>query len=246
MKKYFKTIVLSIVMLFAITICVNAENWYESGYNWARDIGIIERKSYSQLGKNVDIVEFYDILFKYFEQNNMLIYYKYQKQDDYKNDNYALVATDRKLTSLANKEWLTNSEYKTAKNLIDKARELIDRNTKYFTSSEIKSIEYYLDVMNYILYHKIYDYDYKITQSVKKPKNGDMFIKYHMIPLYGEITREEFLILMHRYRIDQEETNTAKIIKSYTDAGILLGYDNNLMLTVKMTYAHLTTFLSRM
>lgn len=246
MKKYFKTIILSVLLLFVMIINVNAESWYTNGYNWARNTGIIKQKTNKQLGQNVDPVEFYTILFKYFEQNNMLIYYKYQKQDDYKNDNYALVATDRKLTALANKEWITNNEYKTAKTLIDKANNLIDKNQKHFTKGEKASIKYYLEVMNYILYNKIYDYDYKITQSVKKPQNGDMFIKYHMIPFYGEVTREEFLNLMYRYTVNPEENNVAKIIKNYTDTGVLLGYDNNLMLTVKLTYAHFTTFLSRM
>lgn len=233
-------------MLLTMMTYVSAQEWYLQGYNWARNIGIINSKTSNELSKTIDTVEFYDILFKYFEQNNVYIYYRFNKNDDYKNDNYTLVATDRKLTTLAEKDWITNNEYKTAKKLIDKANELVKRNEKYFTDEERDNINYYLEVMNYILYNKIYDYNYKITQSAKKPKNGDMFIKYKLIPFYGEVTREEFLILMYRYKINPETYILSDVVDKFVNENVLLGYDNNLMLTVKLNYSHMTTFLLRM
>ena len=46
---------------------------------------------------------------------------------------------------------------KKAVTLIENANNILEKNSKYFEASEIESIKYYLDVMDYILYTKIYE-----------------------------------------------------------------------------------------
>ena len=253
-----KRIVLMMLMTIIILVpgIANA-SWYSEPYNWAYSSGIIGKKSDKQLMENVSSQDFYTILFKYFEMKGVQPSYEYFKMDDYKTDNYILVATERQLSTLASKDWLTNDEYKKAVTLIENANNILEKNSKYFEASEIESIKYYLDVMDYILYTKIYDYEYKQQVIydyehskqiyVTKPKNADLFIKYKLIPYYGDISREEFLNLMYHYTVAEGMTfSTGVSVGYYKYNNVLLGYQNNLMLTLKLNYAHMVTFLSRM
>ena len=101
--------------------------------------------------------------------------------------------------------------------------------------------------MEYLIYTKIYDNDYKEQVYVAKPKNVDLFMKYKLLPYYGEITREEFLNLVYKYTIAKNSTfSTGVTVGYYRYYEVLLGYDNNLMLTDRLNYAHFVTFISRM
>lgn len=244
MKKFVLIVLMTIII--SIPVTANA-NWYNDGYAWANSKGIIGKKTNAQLLQNVSSSEFYTMLFKYFDLIEVAPSVSNFKMDDYKADNYILVATERQLTRYAMKDWLTNDEYKKASTLISNARNVLEKNTKYFEKSETESINYYLNMMDYLLYTKIYDYDYKKQVYVSKPKNADLFIKYKLIPYYGEITREEFLNLIYHYRVADGTTfSTGVTIGYYRYYDVLRGYENNLMLTNKLSYAHFVTFISRM
>ena len=102
-------------------------------------------------------------------------------------------------------------------------------------------------MMSYLLYVRIYDYDYKQLVYVAKPKNADLFMQYKLIPYYGQITREEFLNLMYHYTVALGSTfSSGMTVGYYRYYDVLRGYQNNLMLTQELTYAHFVTFLSRM
>lgn len=247
MKKVAVIMLVLIVMISTLTNCCFAASWVNQGYAWARNNNLISAKTTNELLKDITISDYYTILFRYFDLKGLEPSTVYYKAEDYKSDNYILVATDRQLTELARKEWLTNNEFKRAEGLITNARNVLDRNAKYFTQEEITSIKFYLDNIHYILYSKIYDYEYKSQISVKKTNFSDRFIKYRIIPSYGNITREEFLNLMfHFTQADGRTFNTAKTIDFFVDQKVLLGYNNNLMMTSRLNYAHITTFLSRM
>lgn len=247
MKKI--VMIMLITIIVAIPVTANA-SWYSDAYVWANSQGIIGKKSNSQLLLNVTPSDFYTMLFKYFDLIDVTpkdYYDSYFKMDDYKADNYILVATDRQLTSYVMKDWLTNGEYKKAVALIDNARNILQKNSEYFEKAEKTSIEYYLNMMNYLLYTKIYDYSYKQQVYVAKPKNADLFIQYKLIPYYGEITREEFLNLVYYYTVAQGSTfSTGVTVGYYRYYDVLRGYNHNLMLTEKLSYAHFVTFISRM
>lgn len=244
MKKF--VLIMLMTIIISIPVTANAA-WYSNGYAWANSKGIIEKKTDAQLLTNVAPADFYAMLFKYFDLINVNIPASYFKMDDYKTDNYILVATDRQLTTYASKDWLTNDEYKKAVTLIENARNILDKNAKYFTESEKQSIEYYLTIMEYLMYTKIYDNDYKSQVYVAKPKNADLFIEYKLIPFYGEITREEFLNLVYKYTVADGATFSSGVtVGYYKYYDVLRGYDNNLMLTDRLNYAHFVTFISRM
>ena len=247
MKKVAVIVSILIITISTFVNCCYASSWVTQGYTWARNNNLISAKTTKELLKDMTISDYYTILFKYFDLEGIQPSTIYYKAEDYKSDNYILVATDRELTNLARKEWLTNNEFKRAEGFITNARNVLTRNSKYFTKEEITSINYYLDNMHYILYSKIYDYDYKSQIYVAKTSFSDRFIKYRVIPNYGNITREEFLNLMFHFTQAEGRTfNTAKTISFFTDKKVLLGYNNNLMITTRINYAHITTFLSRM
>lgn len=239
-----------LIMLIAIIISIpgiaNA-SWYSEPYDWAYSNRLVNKMNDKQLMSNVAPEDFYTILFKYFDMMDVQPSEQYFKMDDYKTDNYILVATERQLSSYVTKEWLTSDEYKKAVTLIENARNVLDKNGKYFDATEIQYIEYYLNIMHYILYTKIYDYDYKQQVYVVKPKNVELFMEYKLIPYYGDITREEFLNLMYHYTVAEGMTfSTGVSVGYYKYNNVLLGYQNNLMLTDKLNYAQMVTFLSRM
>lgn len=245
MKKIVLTIILTIVLAIP---AFSASEWYSEGYTWAKDENIISSKTKSQLFSTIKPNDFYVMIFKYFDLKG---FYNpndtFFKMDDYKSDNYILVATERQLSAYIQKEWLTNDEYKKISSLIDNARNVLEKNVKYFESQELESINYYLDMMEYLLYNNIYDYQYKSQIYVKKPKNADKFIEYKLIPYYGLITREEFLNLIYYYDVSRGSTfSTGQMVGYYRYNNILLGYNNNLMLNEYMNYAHFVTFLIRM
>lgn len=247
MKKI--VMIMMITIMLAVPATVNA-SWYSEAYTWANSEGIIAKKTDAQLAKSVEPAEFYTMLFRYLKLVDVAPrteYDDYFKMDDYKADNYILVATDRQLTSYAMKEWLTATEHKKAAELIKNARNILERNPQYFEEAEKKSIEYYLDVMSYILYNKIYDYSYKKQVHVQQPKNGELFIEYKLLPYYGEITRKEFLNIIYYYTVAQGSTFSSGVtVGYYRYYDVLRGYNHNLMLTEKLTYAHFVTFISRM
>ena len=244
----------SIISLICIIVCMVFSNvsmaatWYSDGYSWARSNGIIGGKTHNQLMSYVSAKEFYTMFFKYLDYvGASSINQTYVKIDDYKSDNYILVSVDRQLTQLAKKDWITNDEYKRAVALIENARNILNTNAEYFTTQESDSIHYYLDIMNYILYTKIYDYEYRLQVYCKKPSGVDKFEKYKLIPYYGQITREEFLNLLYMYRVKQSNNfSTTDCVTYFMRNGVLLGYDNNPMLSMKLTNAHLVTFIYRM
>lgn len=245
MKKFVLTIILTIVLSIPV---YSSTQWYAEGYTWAKDQKIITNKTKTQLLSNISPNDFYNMLFKYFDLVGVINPTdSYFKLDDYKSDNYILVASERQLTAYMQKEWLTNDEYKKAASLISNARNVLDKNKKYFDDSEITSINYYLNMMEYLLHSKIYDYEYKLQIYVKKPANADKFIQYKLIPYYGEITREEFLNLLYYYTVANGSSfSTGLMVGYYKYNNVLLGYDNNLMLTSHLNYAHFVTFLNRM
>ncbi len=246
MKKIAITILILVITIATLMNCCYAASWVTQGYTWARGNNLISAKTNNQLLQNINISDYYTILFRYFDLKGIAPSIIYYKAEDNKSDNYILVATDRELTNLAKKEWLTNNEFKRAQGIITNARNVLNKNTKYFTQEELTSTRFYLDNMYYILYTKIYDYDFKTKVNVPKTKFSDRFVKYRVLPNYGHITREEFLNLMFHFTQAEGRTfNTAKTINFYRDNKVLQGYNNNLMMTTRLNYAHITTFLSR-
>ena len=71
-----------------------------------------------------------------------------------------------------------------------------------------------------------------------------MILKYGIIPYAGDISRREFLLLMHSLLSSQDIANQ-EVINRFNDTGVLLGYQNDLMLDKDLTYAEMLTFLYR-
>ena len=68
---------------------------------------------------------------------------------------------------------------------------------------------------------------------------------YGMNPYFGKITRKEFLILMYTLLSNDSSMQDDSIISTFNTSGVLLGYDNDLWLNERITYAEMFTFLYR-
>ena len=69
-------------------------------------------------------------------------------------------------------------------------------------------------------------------------------LEYGIEPYFGKVTRKEFLVLMYSL-LSEQKLSENEIIKQYNESGVLVGYENDLMLKKEMTYSEMFTFLYR-
>ena len=69
-------------------------------------------------------------------------------------------------------------------------------------------------------------------------------LEYGIEPYYGNVTRREFLILMFSL-LSEQKLQEQEILDQYNESGVLLGYEDDLMLTKDLTYSEMFTFLYR-
>ena len=69
-------------------------------------------------------------------------------------------------------------------------------------------------------------------------------IAYNIKPYYGDISRREFLVLMFSL-LSEQSVSEDEILKQFNESGVLVGYNDDLMLSKNLTYAEMFTFLRR-
>ena len=74
-------------------------------------------------------------------------------------------------------------------------------------------------------------------------KNAEI-LYYNILPYAGEITRQEFLLVMYDLLSTNEKNNEA-VIADFNEAGVLVGFETGLELDKKITYSEMLTFLYR-
>ena len=69
-------------------------------------------------------------------------------------------------------------------------------------------------------------------------------ITYKIKPYFEDISRKDFLILMYSL-LSNQNVSDDDIIKQFEESGVLIGYNDDMMLEQDLTYAEMFTFFRR-
>jgi len=249
MKKILNVLKKSIIVMIIVanlTTLSYAAWWGTPGYEWCFSKGITSVMTQKEMEKTVELDDFYSVLLRYLKYKNVDKNRKViQNIESTKNTNSALVGMMNTVNSYLVREHLTPNEYRQVITYIEHAEILVERQQKLLNRDEIKSFYLYLSLAKYKAATLIDDLEFKNEQiAVQSNVKYSEILDYGIEPYYGSVTRREFLLLMFSLLSDQNiEQN--EIIKQYNDAGVLVGYENDLMLEKELTYSEMFTFLYR-
>lgn len=236
-------------MLFAVmSTTVFAAWWGLPGYEWARSKGLTALANNSALNNKVSHENFYSILIKYLKYKNVAPKKNVIQHNTSNNFNKALDGIVEEINTYLNKETLTPKEYRNVATYTEHIKKTINANEKLLNRDNIKTINLYLSLVKYSAAVKINDDAYKtfVLNSLGAVKYKEL-VTYNIKPYFGDISRREFLVLMFSL-LSERELSEEDIIKEFSDAGVLLGFDaegQELGLAKNLTYAEMFTFLRR-
>lgn len=255
MKKHLK-ISKNIVAILLLTIVLFTSNvslaawWATPGYEWALLQGLTSVKSKTQLDKTVTHTDFYSTILKYLtlkgvEPKGVNVHHA----DDMTYLNNVVSGLFEIVNTYTTKESLTPEQYRIVENYIEHATTTFNEYKQYLTREDIKNVDLYLALSKYKAATLINDREYKelVLSRLGTIKNSEIF-SYGITPYAGEITRREFLVLMYdllSYGSPISEDSVSTVINNFADAGVLLGYQSDLMLDKPITYSEMLTFMYR-
>ena len=240
-----KAIILIIILVNIATVSFAAW-WGTPGYEWCFSKGITSMMTQREMNQNVELEDFYAILLRYL---------KYKDVDKGRNViqtvgsinriNSALIGMMNDVNDYLVMKSLTPNQYRQVITYIEHAERLVESQQKLLNRSEIKSFYLYLSLARYKAAMLINDISYRLDQmAVQGNVKYSEILEYGIEPYYGNVTRKEFLILMFSLLSDQRLTEQ-EILTQYNEAGVLVGYNNDLMLEKELTYSEMFTFLYR-
>ena len=240
-----KILVLTIVLSCTATASFAAW-WGTPGYEWCFSKGITSLMTRSEMDKTVAQEDFYAILLRYLkykgvEKDRKVV----QTVGDISRMNSALVGMMDDVNEYLILEYLTPNQYRQVITYIEHAEMTVERQQKLLNKEEVKSFYLYLSLARYKAAMLINDSTMRLQEmSAQGNVKYSEILEYGLEPYYGNITRREFLILMYSLLSDQTATQD-EIIEQYNEAGVLIGYENDLMLQKEITYSEIFTFLYR-
>lgn len=251
MRKLFKNskrivaVLLLTIVLFTSNVSLAAW-WATPGYEWALSRGLTSVKSKTQLDKAVSHTDFYSTILRYLlikgvEPEGKLAHHN----DDMSYLNNIVAGLFGMINTFTSKESLTPDEYRIVESYVEHAKKTFNEYSQYLTRENMKNVDLYLALSKYKAATLINDREFRVLtlSRLGNVKNSEIFA-YGMIPYAGEITRREFLLLMFDLLSFQELSNE-EIIASFNEAGVLLGYQSDLMLDKQITYSEMLTFMYR-
>lgn len=243
-----------ISLLILVVIMMTSSNalavwWATPGYEWALSNKLTTVKSTSQLNKNVTLTDFYSTVIKYLklkgiEPRDETIHH----EDDMDGLDNVASGIFKIINSYNTKNSITIQQYYIVENYVDHGRKTLENYmeySQYLTRDSLKNIDLYLELSKYkaaTLIESRSDREYILAQ-LGSIKNREI-INYHMLPYAGDITREEFLLVMYDL-ISTNEMGDEAVIKAFEEAGVLIGFETGLELDKKITYSEMLTFLYR-
>lgn len=255
MKKHLK-ISKNIVAILLLTIVLFTSNvslaawWATPGYEWALSKGLTSVKSKAQLDKTVTHTDFYSTVLKYLtlkgvEPDGKKVYHT----DDMTYLNNVVSGLFEIINTYTTEDSLTPEQYRIVENYIEHATTTFNKYKEYLTRENIKNVDLYLALSKYKAATLINDREYKelVLGRIGTIKNSEIF-DYGITPYAGDITRKEFLVLMYdllSYASNINEASAPAVIDKFADAGVLLGYQSDLMLDKPITYSEMLTFMYR-
>lgn len=244
-SRFIVTILLLTIVLFTSNVSFAAW-WGTPGYEWTLAKGITSVKSQAQLNKNVSHTDLYSAILKYLtikgvEPEGKVAHH----EDDMEYLNNVVAGLFKIINSYTSKTSLTPDEYRIVESYVDHAKDTFDDYKQYLKRENVKDINLYLNLSKYRAATLIKDREYRelVLSRLGNIKNSEIF-NYGMIPYAGEVTRREFLLLMYDL-LSQQSLSDEEVIASFNEAGVLLGYQSDLMLDKPITYSEMLTFMYR-
>lgn len=245
-SKSFQRLIILIIVFATLTSTCFAAWWGTPGYEWCFSKGITSVMTQSEMNKTVELENFYAILLRYLkykdvEKDREVI----QTIGDISRTNSALIGMMDDINSYLIKEFLAPTDYRRVITYIEHAERTVEQQQKLLNKEEIKSFYLYLSLARYKAAMLINDITMRQKEmTLQSNVKYSEILEYGIEPYYGDITRREFLILMFSLLSD-EKISEEDILKRFNDSGVLVGYENDLMLQKEMTYSEMFTFLYR-
>lgn len=256
MKKNIKILFITMLTLFILmgSNCFAAGWWGKPAYDWALSKGLTSIKTQSQLNKDVTLSDYYTIILKYLdmkkvEPKNVMVQNFYV--DGLYNgvvEGFVKDVNSRIGTSTTS---LTPQEYRRVEELISHGKTTLNEYVDLLPRDDVKSLNLYLDLAKYraaslLTENSKIEKQYKnnTLYSLRNTKYSSS-LKYGIMPMCGEISRESFLVLMHNLLSDSTSMSSDSIIRSFNDSGVIQGYSDSLWLNKNLQYSDMLTFLYR-
>ena len=249
MKKFsslIKTILILTVILENIATVTLAAWWGTPGYEWCFSKGITTIMTQKEMNQSVSSADFYAIVLRYLKYKGVEPgRTPIQTKGDTTQMNSALLGMMQDINEYITKTSLTPNQYRQVITYMDHAKGIVEQQQRLLSRDNIKSFNLYMSLARYKAASLIDNSIYRI-QEMGKYGNVKFteILDYDINPYYGNITRREFLILMFSLLSDQDITEE-EMLKQYNESGVLVGYNNDLMLQKEITYSEIFTFLYR-
>lgn len=244
-SKFLKRILMLIVALSMFSSTCFAAWWATPGYEWALSKGLTPIKSQASLNQSVSHADLYSTIIKYLNMKGVNPYgRKIHHYDDMYGLNNVIVGVFGLINEYTSKSSLTPDEYRIVASYIDHGRETFEK-YKGLMRRYNQNVDLYLRLSKYKAATLINDREYRayVLANLGNIRNVEI-LNYGIIPYVGNITRMEFLLLMHSL-LSEQYIADEEVLKRFNDTGVLLGYQNDLMLEKDLTYAEMLTFLYR-
>ena len=242
----FKKIVIFTVVLSNIATVSFAAWWGTPGYEWSFSKGITPMMTQREMNRSVEQEDFYAILLRYLrykgvDKNRNVR----QTLGSTKHINSALIGMMNEVNRYLVMPQLTPNQYRQVITYIAHAERTVETQKNLLNKSEIKSFYLYLSLAKYKAAMLINDATLRLQEmALHGNVKYSQILEYGIEPYYGNVTRREFLILMFSLLSDQNLSDN-EILKQYNESGVLIGYEDDLMLEKELTYSEMFTFLYR-
>lgn len=220
--------------------------WGTPGYEWCFSKGITKMMSQKSMDNIVSQEDFYAILLRYLKYKGVSKNREVkQSVSGVSSMNSALVGMMNDVDQYITMQSLTPNQYRQAITYIEHAEKIVEKQQSMLNKSEIKSFYLYLSLARYKAAMLIDDATFRAQEKANysNVKYAEI-LEYGIAPYYGNVTRKEFLVLMFSLLSDQK-IQEEEILNQYNEAGVLQGYEDDLMLTKGLTYSEMFTFLYR-
>ena len=241
-----KTVITLGIFITMISTTAFAAWWGTPGYEWAREKRLTSLANNSALNNKVSHDNFYSILIKYLElkgvkpKENVM-----QNVGTSHSFNKAIDGIISNINTYISKTSLTPNEYRIVATYIDHVANILDEQVDLLTRDNLKNVKLYLSLAKYKAATLIDEYSYQVYVLANMgPVKYKELVRYNIKPYYGDISRREFLVLMFSL-LSEQAVSEDEILKQFNDSGVLLGYNDDLMLSKNLTYAEMFTFMRR-
>ena len=240
-----RTLIL-IIVLVNITTVAFAAWWGTPGYEWCFSKGITKVMTQKEMNKTVEQEDFYAILLRYLKYKNVdKERSTIQTSGDVSRMNSALLGMMNDVNEYLILEELTPLQYRQVITYIEHAEIFVENQQAMLDRDQIKSFYLYLSLARYKAAMLLNDATYRLKEMAAQGNvKYSEILEYGIEPYFGKVTRKEFLVLMYSL-LSEQKLSENEIIKQYNESGVLVGYENDLMLKKEMTYSEMFTFLYR-